>query len=107
MQKPRIKCKGYRDEINGHIEYDCGYHTEVDCEFCIINLGEFSPVTGKSFRGNVALYLPDYEKRFGRIDEYWRKLILKESKPKAARKLKSTNKRLRGVRCTNGQPTLP
>lgn len=40
-QSKHPKCKGYYDEWNG--DYDCGYHTKLDCEDCKYGLGRKDP----------------------------------------------------------------
>ena len=60
--KRRIFCRGHWiHSVNGD-DFDCD-HENVGafcCGDCIINGGEYSPQTGKRFRGNRSLYLgPD------------------------------------------------
>ena len=99
MQKPRIKCESYKSWTDYGYEYDCGHGSGICCEDCVLCGGHYSPVTGKKFRGNAELYREGYEKRFGKINA---KPIM--IKLKAARKLKSTNKRFSGSRVTPVQP---
>lgn len=52
-----LECKGYQYWTDCGYEYDCGYpNATFSCEDCIINGGDFSPQTGKLFRGNRAKY---------------------------------------------------
>ena len=62
----RIKCKSYKSSSYlDPIEYDCGWEKAeaIDCENCIINGGDMSPVSGKRFRGNRKPYEDAWEKR--------------------------------------------
>lgn len=35
------KCKGYFDNLSG--EFDCGYNTTIDCEYCKYGIGRKDP----------------------------------------------------------------
>ena len=53
-----IECKGSWSPSTPDFpaEFECGYEAEFNCDDCIYNGGAMSPVSGKEFRGNRALY---------------------------------------------------
>ena len=65
MGKLRISCKGYTLSTPDGDEFDCAYENSscVDCDVCIVNGGDMSPVSGKKFRGNRAPYEESFRNR--------------------------------------------
>jgi len=54
-----IKCKGHWIHNVDGSDFDCEYKYagEITCDSCIINGGDYSPQTGKLFRGNKKKYI--------------------------------------------------
>lgn len=42
-------------------EYEC--HENTDCNYCVINSGTVSPITGKEFKGNRQKYIDACKER--------------------------------------------
>jgi hypothetical protein len=84
----------------GEFRKQCGLRKRRNAAYC--------PICGSViFRIEISGIYCDKCKKLTPYDYAGFMVQLINIKPKAVRKLKSTNKRLCGVRCTNGQSTLP